>query len=237
MAIFSLSFFKPTTTTIRTFTPLTSFFKRSSICQNFLFKTLPLKNKEQIEEMRRLRTSNPAKYNLSVLSPSPIIAQFSPLPIERKNIFIVRWDGKRELLEQGELEDLCEESPKQQKAIIYARISNHQNDQAAEGFEIINSTMSNNSNSYSPKKKAAQKNKKRKYTMQEVTNEKEEKEPAGKTKKNKTLYNTKTERNFDGIARWTYNQVLSAIENEGVPQNKKAKCLNSENFQMGLGYT
>ncbi|RHZ45567.1 hypothetical protein Glove_669g4 [Diversispora epigaea] len=148
----TFSFFKPTTTIIRTFTPFTSFFKSSSICQNYLFQIRhytarkpkkisplaapvygekklddnslfisrvpltppkitvdqlppplrPIKEqrkrkhtKEQIEEMKRLRASDPAKYSLSVLSkmfdcPSHIIAQFAPLPLERKAILEAR---------------------------------------------------------------------------------------------------------------------------------------------------
>ncbi|RHZ74091.1 hypothetical protein Glove_227g47 [Diversispora epigaea] len=56
-------------------------------------------------------------------------------------------------------------------------------------------------------------------------------------KKNKTLSTLKKETltKWFETARWTYSQVLSAIENEGTLQNKKTlrtKCLNSENFQM-----
>ncbi|RHZ56823.1 hypothetical protein Glove_396g68 [Diversispora epigaea] len=67
-----------------------------------------------------------------------------------------------------------------------------------------------------------------KEKKQKMTNKKEEKKPAGKTKKNKTLSNSKTERNFDKMVLNSKVEVLSAIGNEGISQNKKAlraKCL------------
>ncbi|RHZ83148.1 hypothetical protein Glove_99g128 [Diversispora epigaea] len=94
-------------------------------------------------------------------------------------------------------------------------------------------------------KKAVQNNKKREYTMQEsqiIIKKKTSKDKLkiSKTstqtmKLSKTLIQRETLMKWFGTARLTYNQVLSAIENEGIPQNKKAfraKCLNSENFKM-----
>ncbi|CAG8511482.1 1786_t:CDS:2 [Gigaspora margarita] len=63
------------------------------------------------------------------------------------------------------------------------------------------------------------------------------KEVAGKVKKIK-LFPTQKQREtlikWFGTARWTYNQALSAVEKDGVSQNKKAlraMCVNSELFQ------
>ena len=66
---------------------------------------------------------------------------------------------------------------------------------------------------------------------------KEEKTPAGKTKKIRLLPNLKqreTLMRWFGTARWTYNQCLSAFQNDKVPLKKKemrAKCINNENFK------
>ena len=83
------------------------------------------------------------------------------------------------------------------------------------------------------KKKAAKETKKNKKKKKKKKGKKK-KAPAAKARKIR-LYPSKEEKatleRWIGTARWTYNECLNAVENEGVPRKKKAlraRALNEE---------